>query len=230
MLILRHSQSLVANLQNLPLEILELIFKDLIIPLNYCGPLATAVNPYIPSSSYEKLDLSYPQLLQLCRLINGSSHLARVVVELRCDSADRNVDYRPEDEKILFDFFRSATSLTTLQIRRCPRLQSRLLSVKFALASYRNLTQLSLHSYSSDPLRSPPHHYQYLSSFRRLERLEISWESDYHNSDLLEQPFYRSGQVAQFKREDRAAIQSAGAGGESPPTFYEAQSDTYTFQ
>lgn len=205
-LILRVCQSTILHLHQLPLEVLTIIFEHL-GDLDYSRPLLDNLSPFIAPEFYKNLYFkSYPHFLKLCKLVQGSPDLAKMVLELRCDWVDDGVDYEPEDEGPLFDFFRSATSLMALRISSYPRLRSRLLSAKFSLTSYGSLTRLTVFSHSPDP-----HQYRFLSLFPCLAKLEILWTTGDGVSDsgvLTEE------ETARFETEDISAIKGAGVSGE----------------
>ena len=167
-LILRLFQSI---LQNLPAEILALIFEDPVTS-EVTAALARAIRPFTRANIYRKLDITYPKFMKLCELIQGSLDLAGLVIELCLSQC---YGHRDSDEGPIFDFFRSATSLRILEIPSSIYLPARLLSAKFATVCYSSLTQLKFSSYKNSA-ETLSYQFRNLDFVPRLERLSIGWD------------------------------------------------------
>ena len=196
-LILRLFQSI---LQNLPAEILALIFEDPVTS-EVTAALSRAIRPFTRANIYRKLDVDYPKFLKLCELIQGSLNLAGLVIELRLSMMD---EYDEPDEEPLFDFFRSATSLQVLEIKDPDYLLTRLLSVKFVSVCYSSLTQLELSPYNY-PAETLSLQFRNLGFIPRLERLSI--DCDWFAVDVKADA--RSW-LAELWEEESVALQTAG--------------------
>lgn len=194
----------------MPLEILTLIFKGL-GPLYYSRPLLDSLISFVPPNLFKKLELSYPQLLKLCSLLRPFPRLINMVLELRCDWAENGVDYEQGDEKVLFDFFATATSLKSLTIGNYPRLRSRLLSVKFVLSRYPTLDRLDVRYDSLNPEKLS-HQYRFLSLFPRLKHLAVSYDST--NAGVTDDPVFTEDERTKFDLEDVSATEGAEKRGE----------------
>ena len=160
-------------LQNLPAEILALIFEDPVTS-DVTATLARAIRPFTRANRYRKLDITYSKFIKLCELIQGSLEIAGLVVELRLSDCYR---YRVREEIPLFDFFRSATSLKILEIENSTDFPARLLSAKFIFACYSSLTHLKFLSYSNSAA-TLSYQFRNLCFIPRLEYLSIAWECD----------------------------------------------------
>lgn len=223
-LILDHFQQLLVQLPKMPLEILALIFED-VGPFDFALSLSDNLAPFIPSNRYAKLQLSYPAFLELCTRLRGDPHLAKFVVELAITFTSGNCfDYDLNDEEFVFDFLRSATSLTSLSVKHNPRFRSRVLSAKFVVASYAALKTLSFDHESPNPPNSLSHQYRYLALTPPLDRLSITWE--FGESDLLDEPVFTAEESAELEAGDVLALAAAGITGESHSTWRAERADS----
>ena len=173
---------ILSPLEQLPAEVLTRVF-DRVADHNgpYCWrTVSRALRPYFERNLYRRISIitGYWTFRRLCQCLYHSPHLAQHIKELTVIEGpfSNSSTFEHDDEEYIFRFFQAATSLKSIWLcLTLNRLESRILSAKYAAHCFASLESLHLSPATAVSEPSFFRDARYLGWIGRLRELKLSF-------------------------------------------------------